>query len=247
MINLLPYKISLRKPRLIALLICFVLLTFDIFDLQRWLFELNNYIEPLSTLILFALLSFAIAYDLKSLIYIIIFTIAVEILGVFTGFPFGGYNYNYYHSIIGIFGVPFFIGFAWYIIIYSFSNITRNPIVTALFSVLTDLVIEEYAVVKGLWFWDKSGFLIAPLQNYIAWFVIGLIGYYLIKKTNEVVYSYLSITLVLLNMSIILLIKNNLIYGLLGFTILGIYTFLYQKSSLSFLLPISKPKQAKIS
>ena len=102
-----------------------------------------------------------------------------EIVGVNTGQPFGQY---YYTDKFGwqVMGVPLIIGLNWVLLGYVIGNVSHQFInhrwgavfVAALGMVLVDLLLEPFAIRHGLWVW---GALQPPLQNYLAWFAVGVV------------------------------------------------------------------------
>ena len=103
-----------------------------------------------------------------------------EILGVQYGLIFG--DYIYLNNLgFKILGVPIMIGINWIILTYitgSFSNYIFNAnkkaaiVFGAVLMVVLDLLIEPVAPELGFWAFDS---IFAPLQNYIGWFIIGLL------------------------------------------------------------------------
>lgn len=104
---------------------------------------------------------------------------AIEWVGVQTGKIFGQYHYG---ATLGykFDSVPLLIGVNWFILLYcSFflaEKITKlkwlKYILTAIFMVLMDVLIEPVAVRYDYWQWHT---LHIPLQNYIAWGVVSLL------------------------------------------------------------------------
>ena len=102
-----------------------------------------------------------------------------EILGTNYGIIFGDYTYldNLGYKV---FGVPIIIGLLWVVLTFitgSFSSyiFSKNK-VKAIFSgaflmVVLDILIEPVAPEMGFWVFDN---MIAPFQNYLGWFLIGL-------------------------------------------------------------------------
>ncbi len=103
-----------------------------------------------------------------------------EILGVQYGLIFG--DYIYLNNLgFKILGVPIMIGINWIMLTYitgSFSNYIFNAnkkaaiVFGAVLMVVLDLLIEPVAPELGFWAFDS---IFAPLQNYIGWFIIGLL------------------------------------------------------------------------
>lgn len=104
-------------------------------------------------------------------------TFGLEVLGVHTGMVFGAYQYG---PTLGfhIAGVPPIIGFNWVLIIFGISILLnrwiKHPLPAALLTGVAatafDWIMEPVAI--GLDYWTWSGGSI-PLQNYLAWFIIG--------------------------------------------------------------------------
>ena len=127
----------------------------------------------------------------------------VEILGVNYGLIFGDYVYldNLGFKILG---VPVLIGANWIILTFITGSLSsyliKNNYLAVLFGailmILLDLIIEPVAPLLGFWIFDLPS---VPLQNYIGWFVIGLITQYIFQfNIARKEYSY-SINLLLIN------------------------------------------------
>jgi bisanhydrobacterioruberin hydratase len=119
----------------------------------------------------------------------------IEWVGVQTGKIFGQYHYG---ATLGykVDGIPLMIGVNWLILLYcSFflaEKITKiqwlKYILTAVFMVLMDVLIEPVAVRYDYWQWHT---LHIPLQNYIAWGIVSFVmaiglGSLKIKLQNSV-------------------------------------------------------------
>ncbi len=118
--------------------------------------------------------------------------VALEYLGVFTGFPFGTYRYTgvLVPELQG--GVPLAIGFAWLLVIVSShltvrrhfpAHVTPGSIIAvslvgALPAVGLDLLLEPVAYhVKNYWQWlpGDGAYYGIPVVNFVAWFVAAAI------------------------------------------------------------------------
>lgn len=119
-------------------------------------------------------------------------TLIIEIVGVKTSLIFGRYHYP---NILQprIFGVPLIIGLNWVFVVLGsyalscklFGNVYLKIIMSAVFSVFFDFVMEPIAIKLQYWEWlDNVGLpsKIIPFQNYLSWFVLSLIISYLIYK-----------------------------------------------------------------
>jgi putative membrane protein len=136
---------------------------------------------------------------------LIIFFIGMisEILGVNYGLIFGDYVYldNLGFKVLG---VPVLIGVNWIILTFitgsMSSYIIKNKYIAALtgaiLMILLDLIIEPVAPLLGFWIFDLPT---VPLQNYIGWFVIGLITQYIYHFNVERKEHSFSINLLLVN------------------------------------------------
>jgi putative membrane protein len=125
--------------------------------------------------------------DIKILIWCLatyIFTFTVEVIGVHSGIIFGEYSYG---SALGLklLRVPLVIGLYWVIVVLGAMTIARllcKRIVrgyslccaslAGLLTAIFDIPLEIVAVNLDYWQWTASA---APLQNYIAWFVVAFL------------------------------------------------------------------------
>jgi bisanhydrobacterioruberin hydratase len=117
--------------------------------------------------------------NIISALSIFLIGMIAEILGVNFGIIFG--EYQYLDNLgIKIFDVPIIIGVQWILLTFitgSFSAyIFKKSKIKAIFfgailMVLLDMLIEPVAPEMGFWVFNS---LKAPIQNYIAWFVIGI-------------------------------------------------------------------------
>jgi putative membrane protein len=110
-------------------------------------------------------------------IYVIAFLI--ELIGVKTGLIFGSYQYG---ESLGpkIFDTPLLIGLNWLFLAYASKSILDNFfkkkwitfLVAPALLVIFDFVLEQVAPKLDMWYWQDS---VAPVQNYIVWYVLSLI------------------------------------------------------------------------
>jgi putative membrane protein len=104
-------------------------------------------------------------------------TFLLEAVGVKTGIIFGSYSYG---NVLGpkLLEVPLLIGINWALIILGTtiisSKLTKNKILLPSFAGLLalafDFILEPVATELNYWSWEEGNI---PVQNYIAWFVIG--------------------------------------------------------------------------
>ena len=105
--------------------------------------------------------------------------LAIEIIGINTGVPFGDYTYS---SVLGIqlFGTPLLIGVNWLMLVYSsvlimhrfISTIWLKALLASLLMVLLDVFIEPVAIDWNMWTWKMTN---VPIQNYVTWGIAALI------------------------------------------------------------------------
>ena len=117
--------------------------------------------------------------NILSALSIFLIGMIAEILGVNYGIIFG--EYEYLDNLgLKILGVPIIIGIQWILLTFitgSFSSYLFNKskikaiIFGAILMVVLDILIEPVAPEMGFWVFSS---LKAPIQNYIAWFIIGI-------------------------------------------------------------------------
>lgn len=123
---------------------------------------------------------------LNDLFILAFFAVIIEGQAILTGLPYSEFSYS--DKIAGkIFDiVPWTIGFAWTPLflaaIFLTNKFAKNSktyfiILTSIFLVLFDLVLDPGATSAGLWIWSNSnGFYGVPFQNFIGWFISGILG-----------------------------------------------------------------------
>ncbi|MCS6823578.1 MAG: carotenoid biosynthesis protein [Cytophagaceae bacterium] len=105
----------------------------------------------------------------------------VEVAGVNSGVIFGVYEYG--NSLgLKVFGVPLIIGINWWLVMYGSAllsdviAISTNPYlrcaIASALAVSLDAAIEPVASKLDFWYWQGGS---APIQNYIAWFVVSFV------------------------------------------------------------------------
>lgn len=103
----------------------------------------------------------------------------IELVGVKTQLIFGTYNYG---GSLGIklLDIPIIIGINWVIMVGCTAAIaTLLPLnnfakatVASILMVGLDIIIEPFAIKYDLWHWANET---VPLQNYLGWFICGLL------------------------------------------------------------------------
>jgi len=125
--------------------------------------------------------------ELLSVFTIFLIGMICEILGVNYGYIFGDYVYL---DNLGtkVFGVPILIGINWVILTFITGSISSyifkknlkfSILLGAIFMILLDLIIEPVAPLLGFWIFDLPS---VPLQNYVGWFLIGLVTQFIFQK-----------------------------------------------------------------
>ncbi len=127
-----------------------------------------------------------------------------EVIGVQTGWIFGGYSYG---TILGpkFLGTPWMIGINWIMVTYCAGMSVGllvptwskgvKAVLSALLMVLLDLLMEPVAIRQGFWSWDGQE---VPLQNYLAWFFIGLSLQILFHFRLQYLPNFVSVALLIL-------------------------------------------------
>lgn len=149
--------------------------------------------------------------DLKPIHYLMILTIAIltffiEVIGVYTGFPFGEY---YYGTNLGpkLLDVPLIIGINWIMLLFATHVILRKQsfyvsvIGASILMVILDVVIEQSVNKMGFWFWKDNQI---PLANYVSWFCISLLLSLYIRKKMPLKENKAALTLYLTQISFFL-------------------------------------------
>lgn len=108
----------------------------------------------------------------------------VEVLGIHTGFPFGGYTYTEVLYPL-LFGTPIVMGAAWVILLAYTRHLAASTsmnrwisaAVGACFMVAIDLVIDPLAAEPlGYWTWDQPhGYYGVPWSNFGGWWITSFV------------------------------------------------------------------------
>ncbi len=136
---------------------------------------------------------------------------AVEWIGVHTGYLFG--NYEYGQNLGRKFdGIPLVIGCNWALIVVSSATFAKHffkhtyltPFFAAIIMVSLDIFMEPVAVSSDFWRWT-DGYI--PIYNYVCWLFIGLVLqliYHFFKlneanKVNDALFVIMSLFFIILN------------------------------------------------
>ena len=131
-----------------------------------------------STVILFL---FHPKWDKKQVVIFAVLALSgflVEMAGTGTGLIFGSYTYG---SALGIkiLSTPLLIGINWLVLVYCVHSLFPTgrqkwfyPFIGAAMLVVYDFVMEPVAIATDMWSWAG---VTVPLKNYIAWYLVALI------------------------------------------------------------------------
>ncbi|MGA7733387.1 MAG: carotenoid biosynthesis protein [Chloroflexia bacterium] len=147
--------------------------------------------------------------------------VALEYVGVLTGFPFGAYRYTgvLVPDLPG--GVPLAMGFAWLAVIVGghftarraspvartrAGNVVALSLVGGLLAVGLDLLLEPVAYhVKGYWQWlpGDGAYYGIPVSNFVAWFLAAALFNlplaFLSSRQREWAWPWLPVALYVMN------------------------------------------------
>ncbi len=102
------------------------------------------------------------------------FGIAVEAIGVRTGFPFGAYTYT--ASGPTILGVPWLVPLGWWsftILATLVAPVRGRRWWAPLALVAWDVALDPLMVQQGFWRFDEGRYFGVPLSNFVGWYLAG--------------------------------------------------------------------------
>jgi uncharacterized membrane protein len=121
------------------------------------------------------------------LLLVVCTAIAVEAVGLATGFPYGGYRYG---DVLGprLLGVPFLVPLAWLMMAWPSwvlgARLARRPVARVVVAAAVfagwDVVLDPQMVQAGYWTWAHPrpglpGIDTVPLTNLAGWLLAGLL------------------------------------------------------------------------
>ncbi len=136
---------------------------------------------------------------------LVLFTWAIEITGVQTGYPYGEFQYERELGPM-LFGlVPFFLPVFYFPILlnsYLFTLLMLGPdssfparyVTTLALVIMMDLILDPGAVALSFWGWFDGGlYYDVPVQNYLGWLLSGSVAVFLltISLDHEAVFDRL--------------------------------------------------------
>jgi bisanhydrobacterioruberin hydratase len=148
----------------------------------------------------------------KGILVLFVFSvipILVEMLAVLTGFPYGGFVYGESLGWLLFDIVPLVVSLAYLpILLGSLFYASRKNnhlflfiLISSIFNMFVDLVIDPAAVHIGFWSYDFNGIYYGvPFSNFLGWLVTGLVYsalfYLLVGKENLPLPSGMSVSLI---------------------------------------------------
>ncbi len=127
-------------------------------------------------------------------VQILFLTWLIEAIGVYTGFPFG--NYQYTNRLQPqILGVPILIPFAWLMMLppsWAVAyRITRGKsgfrffAISAMAFTAWDLFLDPQMIIWGIWRWKTRGLYFGiPLSNFFGWFISALLITFIVRPSK---------------------------------------------------------------
>jgi putative membrane protein len=150
------------------------------------------------------------------IIPVYLFTFSMEAVGVATGKIFGSYHYGS-NMHLKVLGVPLVIAFNWLVLALAINSLSlrvfSNKWLLSIFSGVLiacyDYFIEPVAINLDYWKWESN---VVPVQNYVAWCIIGFfVSYPLhafkLKFQSPLLLPYLFIQWIYFNVLVLLNIK----------------------------------------
>ncbi len=163
-----------------------------------------------------------------------IFSIAIETIGIYTGFPYSSFEYvsDFGYRLFGTTPWPVFLAWSPIVIgVYTlaqkwFTEEHQKYFAFLVLLILADLVLDPGAVARGLWSYTNGGFWYGvPIANFLGWIFSGSIAYgitwSLLRKSNtkESHTIYLVLPLVVL---VAMWSTVALVYGMTPVAIIGL-------------------------
>lgn len=132
------------------------------------------------------------------LLGLVAFTYSIELLGVYTGFPYGDFEYlralgpmlfDAVPVALPVFYLPILLNSYLLCALMLGDRMRSLPVrfLSVLAVVVTmDLVLDPGAVALGFWGWDAGGvYYDVPIQNYVGWVVSGTVAVAILTVTFD--------------------------------------------------------------
>jgi len=174
-----------------------------------------------------------------------LYAFGFEYLAITTGFPYGRFSYTEKIGFRLGGQVPWTVAFAWVPLILASYGLAQRfvqvrwcqIVLSAIFLVLIDLVLDPGAVALKFWIWESNGpFYGVPVSNFVGWFLSGLVGSIILAKLlRGSIYGrskYIkgiisSVVLIIIFWTTVVLVKGMFISVVIGLFLLG---FIYSQS-----------------
>lgn len=147
----------------------------------------------------------------------------LEYAGVKTSFPFGSYSYSETLQP-QILNVPIAISISWvvvvvssFLIVSSVKSINTFSLVvySAILVVGFDFMLEPFAsFINTFWIWGSAE---VPVQNYVSWFVVGILFTYFLKLILKEKAKNESVSVLTANTPLIIYLINVLQFTVINF------------------------------
>lgn len=132
------------------------------------------------------------------------FALAIETVGVLTGFPYGHFIYTDLFAFKLFETTPLIVPFGWipivvgaYILVkkFIFDSATKSFLVFIALILLTDAIIDPGAVKLGMWVYKEGGvYYGVPVSNFLGWILSGTVAFLLLnhflKTSNRQIIFY---------------------------------------------------------
>lgn len=172
-------------------------------------------LTPMNMLLSWAVLNLGYKADwalYRAQAYVFLFGYVIEVLGVHSRVIFGSYTYldNLGMKLLE---TPVIMGINWVITVFCSASIISfwrggndfsKALLAACLMVFMDLFIEQICEKAGFWAWELG---YAPLQNYLAWLVIGFFIQFFVLKSKVLLNNYLGFLLYALQIIFFILAK----------------------------------------
>lgn len=173
-----------------------------------------------------------------ALVFLGLFAIIIETIGLITGFPYGHFSYDsmYAHRLFGV--TPVIVPFGWVPIIvgvyfstFFLNTTTRFHFFLFLLVLLaTDAIVDPGAVGLSFWHYQQEGvYYGVPFSNFLGWMLSGSLGYVMlryffgVRKDSNLLYIFLLLLCYWTGVTLGLLYILPSIFGF------GLFLLLYRK------------------
>jgi putative membrane protein len=138
-----------------------------------------------------------------------LFALAIETVGVLTGFPYGHFFYTDLFAFKLFETTPIIVPFGWipivigaYMVVKKFSlGYVKNLVLFIALLLLADAIIDPGAVRLGMWVYQDGGvYYGVPVSNFLGWILSGTVAFMLLnhflRTSNSQIIFYFACLLV---------------------------------------------------